>query len=110
MASSSYNKQLLATQAAATINGDGTTPISYGCSITRTATGVYKLILPTGEGLIDAQTFTHVTTKGGSSTPAYGVASDESDFIKTVITLDAGGLLVNSSLEVIIDRSTINPF
>jgi hypothetical protein len=112
MSVSSYNKQILATQAAATINGDGTTPIAYGCSVTRSATGVYKLILPTGEGLTDAQTFTQATSKGTGSAPglAYPNVSDESDFIKTVVMVDATGGLVNQGVEIVVQRSTINPF
>ena len=109
-----YDKQLLGIQAAASIQGDGTTPIAYGCGITRTATGVYKLVLPTGEAVTDAQSFTLVTTKGFGSAAAPGVAlataSDESDFIKTVVTTDTAGLVVNCSIEMMLFRSTINPF
>lgn len=108
MSVSSYNKQILADQAAGSIFGDGTTPITYGCSMTRTSTGIYKLILPTGEGLIDAQTFTTVTCKGPG--PASAVASDESDFIKTVTVVNDAGSVVNQNVEIVVRRSTINPF
>ncbi len=114
MPMSGYDKQLIAIQAAATINGDGTTPIAYGCSITRFGTGVYKLILPTGEALVDAQTFSTITCKGdGTGTPgadAFAMASDETDFIKTAVVRNNAGVLVNTGVEMIIQRSTINPF
>lgn len=108
MSVSSYNKQLLAIQAAATINGDGTTPIAYGCSITRTATGIYKLILPTGEGLTDAQTFTQVSAKGPGV--AICMVSDESDFIKTVRAVSDASAAMDTAVEVVVQRGTINPF
>ena len=113
MASSIYNKQILALQAAASINGNGASdPVTYGCSITRTATGTYKLILPTGEGLSDPQTFTQVAVKGGggSTAPCFAVVSDEADTIKTVVTFNASGVVTDSSVEVYLQRSTVNPF
>lgn len=104
-----YSSQILATRAAAAINADGSTPITYGCSITRFATGVYKLILPTGEGLIDQQSFTHVTGKGPSQ--AVFVTTDENEYIKTISSFaNTGGTAVDSNLEVTVQRSTINPF
>jgi hypothetical protein len=105
-----YSSQILATVAAATINFDGTTPITYGCSITRTSTGVYALILPTGEGLIDAQSFTWVTAKGPNQVCL--VVSDNADgYTKSVSAFaNTGGALTDSSLEMVVQRSTINPF
>ena len=117
MASSTYNSQLLALQAAGSINGDGSTPITYGCSMTRATTGVYKLILPTGEGLIEAQSFTTVTAKAGggglgTAPSAIPVVSDESNFIKTITMFNgtSGTAPEDCSIEVILNRSTINPF
>lgn len=105
-----YNAQVLALIAAASINGDGTTPITYGCSITRFSSGVYKLILPTGEGTIDAQTFTRVGGKG--PTQAVIVASDEADgYTKTFTAFDnGGGGPTDTAIEAVVQRSTINPF
>ncbi len=105
-----YSSQILATVAAATINADGTTPITYGCAITRNSTGVYSLILPTGEGLIDAQSFTWVTAKGPNQ--AVLVVSDNADtYTKTISSFNnTGGAVVDSGLEVVVQRSTINPF
>jgi hypothetical protein len=104
-----YSSQILATVAAAEISADGSTPITYGCSITRFATGVYKLILPTGEGLIDEQSFTHVTGKGPAQ--AVFVVSDESIYVKTVSSFaDTAGTAVDDAIEVVVQRATINPF
>jgi hypothetical protein len=107
---SDYSSQILATVAAATINSDGTTPITYGCAITRTGTGLYNLILPTGEGLIDAQSFTWVTAKGPNAVVL--VVSDNADTYTKVVTAFANtsGTITDSSLEIVVQRSTINPF
>jgi len=117
MAVSSYNKQLLALQAAAYINGDGTTPVTYGCAMTRFASGVYKLILPTGEAVNDDQSFTTVTAKAGhgglgATASANAVVSDESDFIKTITMRDGttGTTPADCAIEVTLQRSTINPY
>ncbi len=107
---SDYSSQILATVAAATINFDGTTPITYGCSITRNSTGIYSLILPTGEGLIDAQSFTWATPKGPNQVVL--VASDNADgYTKTITAFaNTGGAVTDSSLEIVVQRGTINPF
>ena len=117
MAVSSYNKQLLALQAAGYINGDGSTPVTYGCTMTRFASGVYKLILPTGEAVNDDQTFSSVTAKAGhgglrATNSAIAVVSDESDFIKTITMISGttGTTPVDCAIEVTLQRSTINPF
>jgi hypothetical protein len=106
----SYNTQILALQAAGSINGDGTTPITYGCSLTRFSSGVYKLILPTGLGIIDPQSFTKVTAKGPDTT--FPVVSDEADtYTKTITMFDVGGDgPTDSAIEVFVQRSTVDPF
>lgn len=119
-----YSRQILATVAAASINGDGSTPITYGCSVTRTSTGIYKLILPTGEGVVDGQSFTQVTVKPfvPFANPTWhdnGIAqvSDESDYIKSVsvqrMSSDSPdtitGVLVDKSIEIVVQRATVNP-
>ena len=104
-----YSSQILATVAAAAVGADGSTPITYGCSITRFATGVYKLILPTGEGIIDQQSFTHVTGKGPAQ--SVFVVSDENEYVKTISSFtDTTGAAVDDAIEVVVQRSTINPF
>ena len=109
MSQSSYNRQILATQAAAWISGDGATSFPLGCGVTRTATGTYKLILPTGEGVVDAQTFTNAQAKG--ATGLYAVVTDESEYIKTVRVFDntSGSIPTDADVEVIVQRATINP-
>jgi hypothetical protein len=104
-----YNPQILALQAAASINADGTTPITYGCAITRFSSGIYKLILPTGLGVIDAQSFTKVTQKGTIGVAV--IVSDESDFIKTISCFsNVEAVLVDTAIEVFEQRATVNPF
>jgi hypothetical protein len=109
MSLNSYDAQILSIVAAGAIQFDGTTPIAYGCSMTRTATGIYKLILPTGEGLIDEQSFTIVTNKGPGQSVL--VVSDESIYIKTVHSYaNTGGADTDTTIEMYVLRSTINPF
>lgn len=119
-----YSRQILAVSAAASMNGDGSSPITYGCSITRISTGIYKLILPTGEGVTDGQSFTQVTLKPFVSTPnptwhdnAMASVSDESEYIKSIIIQNIRtdspdtiiGVLADKGVEVIVQRATVNP-
>lgn len=115
MASSTYNQQLLATVAAAQIYGAGSSPIpstvTFGCSVTRFATGVYKVILPTGEGQADDASFTRAQPKS-DSVGLMAVVTDESVYIKTVRIFDVAGSgtePLDADVEVVVDRSTINP-
>jgi len=104
-----YNPQILALQAAASIQSDGSTPITYGCSITRFSSGVYKLILPTGLGVIDAQSFTKVTGKGPNQVVI--VASDETFHIKTFTCFDnTSGNPEDTTIEAAVQRSTVDPY
>jgi hypothetical protein len=107
MSVSSYNKQLLATQAAAWIAADGSTSFPIGCSITRIATGQYRLTLPTGEGLVDIQTFSRAQVKG--TTPFVATVVDVSELEKDILTFATGGsTAADAEIEVVIERSTIN--
>lgn len=111
MSQSSYNAQILATVAAAQINGDGTSPLTYGCSIIRFATGTYKVILPTGEAQTNDASFTHVTTKGGPGLMA-SVMDEAGGYIKTITTsnsvVSAGTIAMDVDIEVVVERATIN--
>ncbi len=106
-----YNVQILALVAAASIDPLGLTPICYGCSFTRIVSGTYKIILPTGLGVVDGQSFTHVTPKAGlAATPAVITVSDESDLIKTIFAVDNGGGQTDTGLEVTVQRAVRSPF
>lgn len=110
-----YDTQLLAIVAAASINGDGTTGITYGCAITRNGTGIYTLILPTGEGIIEPQTFMRVTPKASSTgifqVPVLIVATNNADtFSKQVSCFsNNGGAPTDCAIEIVVQRSVINP-
>jgi hypothetical protein len=115
MASSSYNRQILATVAAAWVKCSGgslVTAFPIGCTVTRYATGIVKIILPTGDGITDVQTFSRVQVKGDSTTtvPMTALVTDESELVKTITTFGGSGgtVLVDAEIEVVVDRSTIN--
>jgi hypothetical protein len=114
MASSSYNRQILATVAAAWVKCyQGTlTAFPIGCTVTRYATGIVKVILPTGEGIVDLQTFSRVQLKGDSTStvPMTALVTDESELVKTITTWSGSGgtVLTDSEFEIVVDRSTIN--
>jgi hypothetical protein len=101
-----YNQQILALVAAASIDLAGLTPIAYGCSMTRIACGIYKVILPTGNGVVDGQSFTRVTPLNPSTgTGVVIVVSDESNEIKTISVWDTAGSQASCQLEVKVERA-----
>jgi hypothetical protein len=101
-----YDQQLLALVAAASIDPLGFTPICYGCSFTRIVSGTYKVILPTGNGVVADESFMRVTAKAGdAATPAILTVTDESDLIKTIFAVDTGGGQTDTGLEVIVQRA-----
>ncbi len=110
-----YDTQLLALVAAAAINADGTTAITYGCAITRTNTGLYTLVLPTGMGIIDEQSFTRITPKASVTNPAQPpvvvVASDLSDNLTKQIScfLNSDATLADCGLEIVVQRTATYP-
>jgi hypothetical protein len=109
MTVNNYSSQILATVAAASINFDGSTPITYGCSITRFSSGVYKLILPTGDAVINSQSFTRATGKFPfAATACLLVVSDETDYIKTVTAYDGPNSPSDTGVEIVVQRSTIS--
>jgi hypothetical protein len=105
-----YSSQILALSAAASIHADGSTPVTYGCSITRIATGSYALILPTGEGLIDEQSFTTATPK--AALVALNVSDDANGYFKYInsVSLSDGTTATDAAIEVIVHRATVNPY
>jgi len=104
-----YDQQILALVAAASIDPLGFTPIAYGCSITRIVSGTYKVILPTGNGVVAGESFTRVTAKAGvGAFPVAISVSDESDVIKTIMLEDNAGGQIDSGLEVIVQRAVGN--
>jgi hypothetical protein len=111
-----YDTQILAMVAAAFISSDGSTATTYGCAITRNSTGVYTLILPTGEGLIDPQSFVRVTAKAsivttGITTPVMTVATNLADtFSKQVNCFSNNdGSPTDSDLEIVVQRTVTYP-
>lgn len=107
MAGSSYNSQILAVQAAASIQGDGTNAVTYGCNIARTGLGTYVLTLPDGDGLVDDQSFTRVQVKG--SVGACATVVDTDLLNKTIFVFSAGGTgALDAAIEVVVERATIN--
>jgi hypothetical protein len=103
-----YDTEILATVAAGSIDALGATPITYGCSITHIGTGAYNLILPTGDGLISQQCFTSVQTRAGIT---FAVVSDQSDtYTKTITVFNNAGAVTDTPIDIVVRRSTINPF
>lgn len=105
-----YNTQILALVAAASVDASMATPICYGCSVTYQASGNYKLILPTGLGVDNAQDFVRVTPKAdplnGSPVGVSCVVTDESQLIKTVsVFSNNGGGPTTSALEIVVMRA-----
>jgi hypothetical protein len=66
MAEASYERQHLAVHAAGFINAAGTTIITFGCAMTKIASGHFALLLDANSGLVNDESFTLVTPKGGS--------------------------------------------
>jgi hypothetical protein len=103
-----YNQQILALVAAASIDALGFTPIAYGCSVTRISSSLYKIILPTGNGVDASQSFMRVTLKAdpfnnGGTNPV-AMVSNESNEIKTiVVTINDAD--VDCAMEILVQRS-----
>jgi len=116
MTSSSYNKEILATVAYAWINATGASAAGQGCSIQRVTTGVYKLTVPTGSGLVENQSFTQVQPKfaqnGPSPVSRYAVVAEVSDTERDIYVFD-GAVLANNydcDLEVVIRKGTASEY
>ncbi len=105
-----YSTQILATQAAARSSGLGLTPttVTYGCSFSRIGTGIYALILPTGEGVVDEQSFVQATNTGPGF--AYLVCSDQDQYTKVITAYSTGGVATDTGISVSVRRATVDPY
>jgi hypothetical protein len=87
MAYASYERQFLSLYAAGSINGAGTTAVTFGCGLTRVATGVYALTLAADSGLLNDESFTWVTPKTplpSGAPKALITVEDTSNLVKTI--------------------------
>jgi hypothetical protein len=116
MAYASYERQLLSLFAAGFISGDGLTNAAFGCGLTRVATGVYAVVFGADSGLVAAESYVDVATKGvvGSSGAPFALVTSEdtSNTVKTIfvngISFAAAGVTIvpaNVSLEIAVYRS-----
>jgi hypothetical protein len=103
-----YSQQILALVAAASCNADMTTVITYGCSMTLVPSAVYKVILPTGLGVVNKESFTRVSVKASSGTGVIAIVSDESDTIKSITVFDNNGAPAVGGLEITVERTVAN--
>jgi hypothetical protein len=110
MAYASYERQFLSLYAAGFINGAGTTAMTWGCGLTRVATGVYAATLSADAGLVDDESFTWVTPKtavGVSGAPkALITVEDTSNLVKTIF-VDS---MTRVNLSVYLTRPADNEF
>jgi hypothetical protein len=104
MSYASYERQMLATYAAGYINGAGTTIVTYGCSLKRTATGVVEVTFGASDGLVNDESWTSVQVKGASNAAAYAIVEDTSNVKKTVFVF-RGTEPVDADLEIELRRS-----
>jgi hypothetical protein len=117
MSYASYERQHLALYAAGFLRGeDGGTRVSFGCELTRIATGIYGIIFGNDAGLIEEESYTQVTVKsrvGASGAPKVILSvEDTSNTVKTIfasgITVASAALTmlpVNTDLEIAVYRT-----
>lgn len=100
MAEASYERQHLALHAAAYINGAGTTAVTFGCQMTRIATGHYGLVLGNDDGLVDDESYTFVQVKGTAARNA--VVNDDSNTLKSIRVYSSGSptVLADAAIEI----------
>jgi hypothetical protein len=103
MADESYERQHLALQAAGFINSTGATQTTFGCSMTRSATGVYAMVLGDNDGVDQFESFGSVTVK--SANPFAASMQDTSNTVKTITTFNPSGLAADVDIEVILRKS-----
>jgi hypothetical protein len=101
----SYQRQHLSLYAAGFINAAGTSVVTFGCQLTRIAAGEYGVLLGTGDGQVEAQTFTFVTPKATAA--RYPVVEDTSNNLKTVRVFTSVPSQVDTGIEVHLYR-TVN--
>ena len=103
MAEASYERQLLALQAAGYINGAGTTQVTFGCQMTRMATGHYALLLDDNNGVVSDESYVFVTPKG---TAAASVTVNEvSNTRKDIYAWNMTGGALDTDIEVTMFKS-----
>jgi len=109
-----YNKELLATVAYAWINASGASAFGQGCSIQRTTTGIYRLTVPTGSGLVENQSFTQVQLKFAANSPSPAgrncIVAEIDENIRDVHVFDAVDSHVDTDLEVVIRKGTASEY
>lgn len=98
MSMKSYERQHLACYAAGSINADGSSPIGFGCGMTRISDGQYGLVLGASDGLLENQSFSLATPKG--SAPRIVSVTDTSPTVKTIWVFDSAASLTNTAIEV----------
>jgi hypothetical protein len=103
MSLASYERQLLAMQAAGYINGSGSTVIAFGCQLTRISIGHYGLILDASDGVVADESFTKVQVKGTSSGAA--VVQDLSDTEKRIRVFNSSASLADKDIEIALWKS-----
>jgi hypothetical protein len=101
----SYQRQHLSLFAAGYINAAGDTVVTFGCQLTRIASGEYGVILGASDGLVDNETFTFVTAKAGAAT-RYPVVEDTSNTLKTVRVFSSVPSQIDTGIEVALYRPT----
>lgn len=119
MSTAPYNVQQLAVQAYGWINGSGTSAAGFGCSMTRQASGVYRLTLGPSAGVLEGQSWIMATpvVSGLSGGVAAGVlarvvtpsADPAVPTVRTFYVTDSGGVAVSDTdLEVIVFKTSID--
>jgi len=103
MAEASYERQHMALHAAGFISGDGATTTTFGCTMTRVATGTYAMVLDASSGVVSDETFLQVQPKGG--TPRNAVGTDTSNQVKTIVLRDDVDSLADAAIEVALFKS-----
>lgn len=98
MAEASYERQHLALQAAGYINGAGTTAVTFGCQLTRIATGHYGLVLDANNGIVNDESYTFVQPKG--TNPRNAVVNDDSNILKSIRVYTTGSPTVLSDTDI----------
>lgn len=98
----SYDRQHLALFAAGYINAAGTTAVTFGCQMTRIATGHYGLILDADNGLVDDESFSFATVK--NTDPRSAVVEDVSNGVKAIRVFTLVPSAIDSDIEVALYR------
>lgn len=109
MATSPYNVQQLATAAYGWINATGATAAGFGCSMTRLATGLYRLALGASDGILEGQSWIsasviqNASSAGRYITPCF-VSNTVRDFaVRTDAAVDT-----DTDIEVVVWKTSVN--